>query len=311
MRGALAALALAGAAPAGAQGLAGEGLCGAVWAALTNRVAAAFPLSGRVAGPDGGACVIEDLHLVTPGDYTPDWHAARLTLSGAALAWAVGDPASPDRLEITVEGLHATVATGMAQLDYLYRAQARAATIRAEAALSWDAGTRSVTVEAVEIDVPGDNLLRLTASIDGVDLSSDAAMQMSATGFALREADLTVRTHGLFEGYLLMSLGPLFLPQDGDMTAAMAGLQAEATAAVMALPADSFPDPSKSALAALIAELPNPRGTLRLAVRAEPGFGPTRFMGYAATGVPDSLAEAAPLLDGVTFSIGWTHEESR
>jgi hypothetical protein len=310
MTRALLAAALAFATSAGAQGLAGDALCQAVWTALADKAARVAPLTGQVAPMQDGACVFTDLHFDLPGDYTPDWRADRLVLSGGALGWSVGEPVSPDRLEIAVEGLRFSVTTGMAQLDYLYAAQARAAPIRARAVLAWDAGARTLTLDAAEIDFPGDNLVRLSAVADGVDLSSTAALQMSATGFRLRAADLSVRTHGLFEWYALLSLGPMFLPPEGDMDTAMAALKAEATEAVRALPEAHFPAPSKAALAALIAELPNPAGRLDLAFRAEGGFGPARFAGYAATGVPDNLAEAAPLLDGVTFAIGWTHEDS-
>jgi hypothetical protein len=66
-------------------------------------------------------------------------------------------------------------------------------------------------------------LSRLSAVVTGVDLSSQGAMQMSATSFALTEADLRITTHGLFEWYALMALGPMVLPPEGDMEAAAAG----------------------------------------------------------------------------------------
>jgi hypothetical protein len=307
--GLLALLALAS--PAAAEGLVGRALCDVLWADLTGRAAAFAAVTGTVAGFEGGACVVEDVRLDLPGEYVPDWEAARLRLSGAALGWLVGEAATPDRLEIGIEGLHLAIQTGMPQMDYLYAAQTRAQTIRAQLALVWDKQDRTLTVERLDVDFPGDNRVQLTAHLDGVDLSSVGAMQMSATGFALREADLTVRTHGLFEGYLLMTLGPSLLPDAGDMEAAMAELKAEAVALVRELPVGTVPVASQDALAVLIAELPNPAGTLTVAVRAADGFGPTRFLGYAATGVPDSMDEAAPLLDGVTVDIGWTHEDTR
>lgn len=309
MRAALLALALAG--PAGAEGLAGVALCRAVWADLTARASDLAPLTGMVAGAEDGACVIEDVRLDMSGEYAPDWVIARLRLSGGTLLWLMGEAASPDRLEVGIEGLNLVVATGLEQMDYLLAAQARAYTIRAEAALAWDAAAKTVTVERFEIDFPGDNLAQVTAVLTGVDLSSPGAMQMSATGFALREAGLVLRMHGLFESYVLMAVGESVLPSEGDMEAAMAALQDEARALVTDLPEPAFSTATKAALATLIAELPNPAGTLTLAFRAANGFGPTRFLGYAATGVPDTLAAAAPLLDGVTIEIGWTHEETR
>jgi hypothetical protein len=307
--GALAALLLAG--PVEAQGLIGQALCQAVWDRVEDGLSGIFPLKGTVLSSADGTCEIGDILLDLPGEYTPDWRADRIWLSGQALPWLVGDAATPDRLDLRVEGLHFLISTDMAQLDYLYAAQARAQPIRGEIALAWDKEAKRLTIERLEIDFPGDNLVQLSAEIDQIDLSTQAAMQMSLTGLALKRADLAVRTHGLFEWYVLMPLGPMLLPSEGDMAAAMAELKAEAVTLIQALPAASFPEASKTSLATLTGEMPNPAGTLTVTVDASDGFGPTRFMGYAATGAPGSFEGLAALLDGVTFAIGWTHEETR
>lgn len=294
-----------------------EPVCPQFWAGM-----AALPIDavGIRATPTGDAdgCEATEVVVDLPGEYVPDWHAERVRLKGSALPWLtalIGSGSSeglrPERLEVEVEGLRPVVATGNPQMDYLLAAQARANTIDGRLVLDWDAAARRLAVTALEADFPGDNLLRFSAGIDGVDLTDAAAMQMSVSGFALREASLEVRTHGLFEWYFLMSLGPSILPYDGDIEAAAAALRSEATAAVMALPEPVFDRSDKDALAALIAELPNPSGTLTLDFQARDGFGPARFMGYANEGLPDTLAAAAPLLDGVKVTIGWMHEESR
>ena len=133
---------------------------------------------------------------------------------------------------------------------------------------------------------------------------------MSATSFALTEFDARITSHGLFEWYVLMALGPAVLPSEGDMDSAFAGVQVEVKAFVADLPGASFPDESKAALVAFVDQLPNPSGELTLAMRAEPGVGPVRFGGYAVTGVPTSMAEAAPLFQGVTVDVGWTHADA-
>jgi hypothetical protein len=125
------------------------------------------------------------------------------------------------------------------------------------------------------------------------------------------EADLRGQTHGLFEWFLLNSLASVFLPYEGDVEAAATQLWAEMAATVDDLPESSFPAASKSALKTLIGELPNPSGVLTLQLRSEAGIGPARLAGYAMTGVPDSLEDAEPLMDGVTVDIGWTHEKIR
>jgi hypothetical protein len=152
--------------------------------------------------------------------------------------------------------------------------------------------------------------VQASAVLTGVDLSSTGAMQMSATSFALTEFDTQVTTHGLFEWYILMALGTMVLPSEGDIDAAAEGLRADLAAVLDDLPGTSFSDASKAALRELIAELPNPSGDLTLELRAEPGIGPARAAGYALNGVPQTLAEAAPLFLGVTVDVGWTHADA-
>jgi hypothetical protein len=287
-----------------------QDLCAAVWDRLVLGAAILVPVSGTVRA-DGAACEVSGVEIDMPGDYTPVWVIERLRLSGGALGWIAGAGGTPDRLEIAVEGLSFQLRTGMADLDYIHAAQARANPTRLTAALEWQADARRLVLERLEVDLPGDNAITLTAAVEGVDLSSAGAMQMSLTGAALREADLTVQSHGFFEFYLLPWLGNGLLPLEGDVEAAAAALQARATEVVAGLPGAQFPGDSRAALAALIAELPNPAGTLTLSFRADPGFGAARFAGYAGQPLPATLEAAAPLLQGVTVGIGWTHEEIR
>jgi hypothetical protein len=292
-----------------AQSLTGPAFCAAVWgdvsAALGYLGTASGTLVPSEAAEDG--CVIEAVKVDLEGTYTPDIVADRLTLRGPALAWVQDGSTPPDRLEMQVEGLRFVVQTGNAQMDYLMAAQAASGRIGVDLALAWSAAARNLAVERLEIDFPGENRVALTALATGVDLSTSGTAQMSVTSFAVTEIDLTVQSHGLFESYLLMAFGPAVLPLDGDMQAAERDLKAQAEAAIAALPDTSFPPASKAALREVLAELPNPSGTLTLEMRSDAGVGPARLMGYAMTGVPASIAGLAPLLDGVTFDIGWSH----
>jgi hypothetical protein len=288
--------------------------CAAFWTALTQAGGTSTLISGQVAAPEGDWCVFEDVVLAVPG---PAWHADQLRLKGGFVPWLTGLLASgsaggiqPDRLEAEVKGLRLVVQTGDAQMDWLFAAQARSNTIGGNMALAWDASGRALSIEALRIDFPGENLVEVSGKAVGVDLSSDGAMQMSLTSFAVTEADLKAQTHGLFEWYLLMAFGPVFLPRDGDMDAAAASVRNMATGGVAALPDSTFPEATKAALTALIAELPNPSGTLTVSIRSETGLGPTRLMGYAMQGVPATVADTAPLFEGVAVDIGWTHEDA-
>lgn len=284
-----------------------EAACAAAFDALTGPEAV-FPVAGTLAGVTAEGCVIRDLVLDMGGEFAPDWHVRELRLRGSALGWLAGEAPAPETLEVEVRGLRFEVSTGNSQMDYLLAAQARAAPTSVDLALSWDPAAKVLVLSRLEIDFPGDNAVSLTGRVAQVDLSSMGAAQMSAASFALTEVELGVTSHGLFEHYVLMSLGPSLLPPGGDMDAAMTGLQAEAIAALADLPEATFSPVTKAALAELIGEMPNPGGRLDMAFRADPGFGPARFAGYAMTGVPQDVAGFEPLFDGVTINLDWQHD---
>lgn len=305
IRAGLLALVLAG--PAGAQTVD----CFNVWLTVSGGLNSVTDgqAVGRV-GQDGDWCVVTDLKIDLPDQHMPDWQIDRLRFRGSALGWIVDGSTLPEGLEVAVEGLRLVVQTGDARMDWLLAAQARPNAIDAEMSLAWDPAARELRLESLSIDFPGEKRVEASARVTGVDLSSAGSMQMSATGFAVAEADLKVQMHGLFEWYALMALGPMILPEEGDMDAAAASVRTELGAGIAALPGESLSDATKAALAALVADLPNPSGDLTLALRAKPGIGPARFAGYAVTGAPQTLAEAAPLFKGVTLDAGWTHVDA-
>ena len=305
-----AAVVVALSASAAAEDLAGHEVCTAAWRQVSAQLASSVQIGGIISNIEDGWCVVENPVIDMAGQYVPDWHADRLRFRGSALNWVVDRTTAPERLELAVDGLRLVVQTGQPQFDWLYAAQAKANKTEVEVVLTWDPGARALHLETANFDFPGANRIELTALATGVDLSSSGAMQMSITSFALTRVDLQVQTHGLFEGYALMSAGPLLLPSEGDMDAAAKDLRAEITAGLADLPQTTFDAKSKAALAALIAELPNPKGVLSLSLSADPGFGPARLSGYAIKGVPDRLADAAALFDGVVVNIGWTHEDA-
>ena len=296
--------------PAGAEGLAGQALCEAAWARVSEGLATIGKPTLRGIVQDGDWCLVEAPVLDLQGQYLPDWHMDRLKFRGAALGWIVDGSTLPEGLEVVVEGLRLVVQTGNPQMDWLFAAQSRPNAIDAELSLAWEASAKALRLEGLSIDFPGENLVEASGAVTGVDLSSTGAMQMSLTRFALTEFDARITMHGLFEWYVLMPMGPNVLPYDGDMDAAAAAIRADLLALTRSLPGASVSDNSKTALAALIAELPNPSGDLGLSLRAEPGIGPARFGGYAVAGLPNTLAEAGPLFQGVTLDIAWTHADA-
>ncbi len=308
------ALIAAVASPAAAETLVGQDLCDAVWSKLSLMLGEAAAVSGTMLKMDGDWCVVDAPVVDMTAQYMLDWHLDRLRFRGAALEWVMDGTIPPDSLDVVVEGLRLVAQTGDPPMDWLFAAQSRPNRIDANMALAWDPAGKVLSVEALKIDFPGENLVEFSGRAKGVDLSSEAAIQTSATSFALTEADLRVQTHGLFEWYLLMPLAwnfPRYEGYEGEIEAVVAEMQADAIAAVSELPESSFSAASKAAITALIAELPNPSGVLTFALRSEAGVGPARAMGYAMSGVPDTVAGIAPFFEGVTVDLGWTHEDIR
>ena len=308
IRASLLALLLAG--PAGAEGQAGQALCAAAWARASEGLGALGAVTAAGVAQEGDWCVVTGPVVDPHGQYVPAWHMDQLRFRGSALGWIAEGTGLPEGLEVAVEGLRLVVETGDARMDWLFAAQARPNEIGAKLVLAWNPAAKIMRLDRLSIDFPGENLVDLSAVVTGVDLSSQGAIQMSATSFALTEADLRISTHGLFEWYALMALGPMVLPPEGDMAAAAAGIRSDLLAMVCDLPGTSVSDASKAALAALVADLPNPSGDLTVRLKAKPGIGPVRFGGYAVTGVPATLTEAAPLFQGVTVDVGWTHGDA-
>ncbi len=308
IRAGLVAVLLAG--PAGAEGLAGQALCAAVWGQVADGLSGFATVTALRVAQEGDWCVAEAPVLDLEGQYVPDWHMDELRFRGAALGWIADGSTLPEGLEVAVAGLRLVVQTGNPQMDWLFAAQSRPNRIDADVTLAWDPVAKVLRLESFSVDFPGENMVQASAVLTGVDLSSTGAAQMSATSFALTEADFAVTMHGLFEWYALMPFGTMVLPQDGDINAAADQIRADLLRVVGDLPETSFPVDSKAALAALVAELPNPSGDLTVELRAEPGIGPARAAGYALNGVPRSVAEAAPLFQGVTVDVGWIHAEA-
>jgi hypothetical protein len=290
-----AAVALGLAAPAGAEGLVDQAFCAALWATVQAHAGKAAPVTGAAVTARDGGCEIADLRVDLPGEHTPDWQADRLWLAGTALPWAMGAGGPPDRLDLRVEGLRPSVTTGMAQLDYVLEAQARAQPIAVQVSLAWGDGI--LTIEDLTVDFPGANLLHLTARIDGLAFGGDPVPPDLAP-VRLMAADLRVETHGLFEAYLLSPLASHYLPSEGNVAAAARALRDEAAALALGLPDATFPLASRQALARLIGELPNPAGLLSVSLQADRGL--------ALWAWTDGPADAAAVADGVVVRIDWT-----
>ncbi len=270
-----------------------------------------LPLRGTYAGLDGDWCLFRDVAFSTHRS-SPDVHIAEMRLRGDALGFfMLGEVSGSAGLQIQarLSGLRMVPQRDLPDLDYLYLMQTLAWGISAEVALDWDQQSGILTLSKFDLNFPGDNAVSMTAKVANVDLSTGATQQMSASAFAVTEASLDVTSKGLFESYLLIPLGALLLPTEGDMAAEVDRLRGVAVARLGDVPEASVSPSSKDAIGRLIQELPNPSGVLGMKFKANAGFGPARFLSAALFGKPAWAQGTAVLFDGVKLDVTWAHED--
>ncbi|MFZ1470591.1 MAG: hypothetical protein WAT09_16695 [Paracoccaceae bacterium] len=283
--------------------------CRALWDFVTSGPAARR-LTGQYVGHDIDGCLFTNLHLALGGS-DPDLLADELRLRGDGLGVVMFGTELPSggatvSLSMTISGLRPVMKANDPRFGSLLSQLAQAPYSRAEIVLDWTPQSHVLQVSRLFLDLPGDNALTLTAAVAHVDLASKAGLQMTATGFALTDLQLEVTNKGLFDSSLQMALQQALLPEKGAMPGAAHELRKTLLGVIPALPAPSFDAAAKAALANLVRELPTARGTLQLDFSAPSGFGPARLAVYALTGMPRTMADAAPLFQGTTFDISWT-----
>jgi hypothetical protein len=279
-------------------------------------VAAAQPvtamITARVSLPDlvaqNGWCEMKDIRIEPEGEYQPLWSIGQFRFRGDGLGdLPAGTP--PTTLDLQLRKVNLEIVTGDANTDYLMRVQRGDFGIDVDFAATYDPAARSLRLSSVDLDFPGPDFIGLTAQIDRIDLNSLGGMQSSLGGAGVTSLGLTVTSNGLFESYFLMAVGNFLLFDRPDTLAPpdyVAGLIAGARATVADLPDPLIDVTGRVALDALLAEMPNPWGTLTLNVRAPGGFGAQRFIGLAMTGEPTTMQDWMPVFAGITASATYT-----
>lgn len=208
----------------------------------------------------------------------------------------------PTFLEIAFEGARVHVPTGEPGFDWLLDAQTVPDRWDGFLQLRWDEA-RQEMVGTVALDHAGESALWADATVAGLDLTDQAALEGSLDAAALTRLTAEVTSRGLFERYLLLPLGTRVIGP-GDRPELAASFERRmALQVTKALPSATFPDPTRAELAALIQELPNPWGRLSVELVAQDGLGVSQFI---RLGPPEDLDALWPALEGVTVAVDWT-----
>ena len=262
------------------------------------------PVAAPTADADGW-CHLTDLRLGGENQFAP-------VIDIATLSWRQTGPVTlsgntltlPQDIDIAIDGLRIGVVTGDPVMDWLMAAQRQPNPISATLSLTTQGDT--VTLDSLAIDFPGDNAVTLSASVRGLKTADTDALFQSLPQAQLMALDLAVTSNGLFETYALMPLGTALLSNATDPSTQVAAAQTIVRARIAGLPDSLLDAKERDALGALVADLPNPTGTVTLTLDAPTGLGANRLAPIAIRGVAAFLADPAPFFDGIDIAVTYT-----
>ena len=296
MRALVAALMIAVAGPAAAQQ--SPATCQDSW----DMLARAMPIavSAEIAA-EGPLCVARN---VEANESFAQILIDRITWEGQGLDRFAEEGIPPRSLMLAVERARTVRLTGDLRTDYVRRAQALNEAVSGRLEMRWDQLTNRLFLDALNLDFPGENGLRMSAQAGGVDLSSMSTLRTSLGSAVLASMTVDVTTFGLFETYLLERLVLTAMAPDEDPAISMPGLVADLSRQIEALPDSSFTAETRAEMITFLEDLPSPRGDLRISVTADPPFGWIRLVpNWLNSG---GVRNPETLLDGVRIRFEYT-----
>ena len=279
--------------------------CSASWAKVTTLLntpdASIEPLVD-----DEGWCLYEDADFAISTQQKFQLESLRWRASD--IERFLEDDLPPRSFEVVGEGFSIVPFTGDPVFDYLFELQSYQQNSGFGLSLRWDGVQNEVFVDEAYFDFYPENRIEATARIDGVDLSDQSAMHLSIGKMGLRELNVASQFDGWFEIYVAMALGGELLDRDGDAPEVQVeALKEQAVEFVQELPDGVVPPVSRDALAGFINSLPQPRGTARLQLDADPSLGALRMAPFALLDAEPTMDQIVDLgLNGVTLLFTWT-----
>lgn len=306
MRALATALALFIATPLAAQDRMTQALCEGSWqgaAALFNEAR----IEAEVRLDDENWCLVEAATIdVDTGTQVGLDH---IRWRASDMARFAEDGLPPRALEVTARGIRVLPQTGDPVYDYLLGLQTRSgAGIGFDLSLRWDGLQDALLIDTATLTLDAANRIEISGRIDGVDLTDAASIQMSLGTAGLRDLLIKTQFDGWFETYVAVPLGVGVLRDDGVAPAAqVAALKRQAIEFIEALPEGIVPPTSRSALAAFITAMPQPRGAAQLQLSAQPTLSAARLMPLALRDPSSPLTETmGATLEGTTLLFSWS-----
>lgn len=200
----------------------------------------------------------------------------------------VADQVPPTALAVRATGLHAMARPDGPLFD-------------ASLVLRQEPSARQLLVEELRVTSDMGDDLHLTAVFDRVDFSSWSMAQVSLGAMLLSRVNIRANLGAFAE---LGIWDGMSVEMRGDPETLRDSLRRR----IEALPDTVLAPGAEDHIAALIADLPAPRGKLEIGLSADPGLGLVQFALYGRS-LHTSLDKApVPLLRGVTLDVIWDPE---
>lgn len=166
--------------------------------------------------------------------------------------------------------------------------------------------TGDIVLTRLAMEGPNRNDFTLSGRITDMDLTSHSSIQNSIMSAALKELNLTIETHGMFEAYGVHIIAGLWSSQGvTDVQHKVERLKAFAQSMIASVPETLLSAASGAALSDMIDVMPAPDGILSLDLHAPEGLSATRFASLAFIRRQVTPEVIWSILEGVTVTAEW------
>ena len=291
------------ASPAAAQDMSAAD-CDVLLAKVQGALASLSVTFGSMA-TDGGQCVLQGVAYTSDRPGGPSWQAEQVAIQGAGPEGPFAETGTLNSVSVDIRGLSIAPDFPDPMPAHLVDLLPYLRDLDATVGVNWDSAEKSLAVSRLLVDFADNDKLNLTARAVNFDASTLAGATIGLASFLVTDADIKITSRGVLAAAVTAALGPALAVDDAARDAVLPAIRAEATTWISQLPGATFALGSKSALRSLVADLPDPVGSLRIKLQSDAGIGPVNFMRFALTGAPRTIDDLAPIFDGLKVDVGW------
>jgi hypothetical protein len=278
--------------------------CAALWSGVPALVGG-YELNQSVMVEQAGWCFVQGVALLGQKVNQPNISMATLRVRGDGLAQTVAPDGGFRELEVDATGLRVAPKISDRGISDKLRTYLRVQVADVSFVIRWNAQTGAVQLRQFQLALADGTKVTLGADIEGAQLGSLQAAQLSLLVARLTAMDLAMVTKGQGMRPLVEAVAQEMVPKDTVPGRAIEAARRVVLSGVDVLPDAAFDGPSKSALRDWVEALPQPAGKLVIALRAEVGIGAVQVALAAMTDNPTSAAALEAVFSGATVRVDW------